>query len=227
MDNQPLYTGILFGFTIALAIFLFYRATNRSSSGLLIISVWLLLQAILSLSGFYRITDTAPPRILLLGLPPLLFIIALFFTVRGRNYIDLLNPALLCLLHIVRIPMEIVLYWLFLDKQVPQLMTFAGGNYDIISGLTAPVIYYFGFIKKVFDKKIILGWNFICLGLLLWIVVHAILSIPSPIQQLAFAQPNIAVLYFPYTLLPAVVVPLVLFSHLASIRILLKEKIKS
>ncbi|MEM9987092.1 MAG: hypothetical protein AAF804_18515, partial [Bacteroidota bacterium] len=49
----------------------------------------------------------------------------------------------------------------------------------------------------------------------------AILSAPLPFQQLAFEQPNVAVLRFPYVLLPGVVVPLVLLSHLLSLKYLL------
>lgn len=49
---------------------------------------------------------------------------------------------------------------------------------------------------------------------LLFIVSIAILSSPLPIQQLAFDQPNIALLIFPYTFLPTCVVPIVLMSHI-------------
>ncbi|HUQ96495.1 MAG TPA: hypothetical protein VM010_02440, partial [Chitinophagaceae bacterium] len=42
--------------------------------------------------------------------------------------------------------------------------------------------------------------------------------------QLAFDQPDIAVLYFPFVLLPGVVVPVVLLSHLAAIRQLLVKR---
>jgi hypothetical protein len=101
-------------------------------------------------------------------------------------------------------------------------MTFAGGNYDIISGLTAPVVYYFGFIKKSMSRGLMIGWNIICLGLLMNIVVRAILSTPSPFQQLALSQPNIAILHFPYIWLPSFIVPLVLFSHLINIRYLIR-----
>lgn len=107
-----------------------------------------------------------------------------------------------------------------------SLQTFEGRNFDIISGLTAPAIFYFGFIKNQIDKKLILVWNFICLGLLINIVVNAVLSAPFPFQKFAFDQPNIAVLYFPFNWLPSCVVPLVLLSHLATIRQLLNEERK-
>ncbi len=224
MAIHPLYTIIVFIVTTGLTIFLLQRATNYSSAALLIIFSWLLLQAVLTMSGFYLTTDSIPPRVLLFVAPPLLLIITLFVTIRGRHFVDQLDPGTLILIHTIRIPVEIVLYWLFIEKQVPRLMTFAGGNYDILSGLTAPIVFYFGFVRKVLSRNAILFWNIICLVLLLLISRHAILAIPSPFQKIAFDQPNIAVLHFPYCWLPSFIVPTVLFSHLAVIRYLSKMK---
>ena len=204
--------------TTILATYIFYRAANRSRRVLLVLGGWMIAQGLLSLTGFYQINQTSPPRLIFLVLPPVAFIFLSFIFPAGRKFIDSLEPALLTILHIVRIPVEFILYGLFLNKEVPQLMTFAGGNYDIVSGLTAPLIYYFGFIRKKVSSQLLLGWNLVCLGLLLFIVRRAILSAPSPFQQLAFDQPNIAIQHFPYTWLPAVLVPLVTFSHLVMIR---------
>lgn len=190
---------------------------------LLILFIWLAIQTVIGLCGFYIVTDTIPPRFLLLVSPPILLIIGLFTTSKGRQYIDGLDIKTLTILHTVRIPVEVVLFWLFVNKTVPELITFAGRNFDILSGLTAPVIFYFGFIKDRIDKKLILLWNFICLGLLINIVANAVLSAPFPFQKFAFDQPNIAVLYFPFNWLPSCVVPLVLFSHLAAIKQLLND----
>ncbi len=221
MENLPTYVSIVFGLTTILTVGLFYKATNNSKTTLLILLTWLALQTAIGLSGFYTVTDTIPPRFLLLVLPPMLFIVGLFTTSKGRQFIDSIDTKTLTILHTIRIPVEIVLFWLFVNKTVPELMTFEGRNFDILSGITAPAIFYFGFIKKQLDRKIILIWNFICLALLLNIVTNAILSAPFPFQKFAFDQPNIAVLYFPFNWLPSCVVPLVLLSHLATIRQLL------
>jgi hypothetical protein len=221
MNNLPIYISIIFTATTLLTIALFYKAANNSTTVLLILIGWVILQTVLGLSGFYINTTALPPRFIFLAAPALLLIAVIFISSKGKQFTDGLSLKYLTILHIVRIPVELVLLWLFLNKTVPQLMTFEGRNFDIAAGITAPVIYYFGFIKKRLSKKIILLWNFICLALLINIVVNAVLSAPTPIQQFAFEQPNIAVLYFPYNLLPAVIVPLVLFSHLASIRQLL------
>jgi hypothetical protein len=68
-----------------------------------------------------------------------------------------------------------------------------------------------------------LAWNIICLGLLTNIGVNGFLSAPSPLQKLAFDQPNIALLFFPFSWLVSFIVPIVLLGHLISIRQLLKQ----
>jgi hypothetical protein len=217
----PMYISVVFIATTCLTVFAFYKAANNSKATLLVIVLWLTLQSFISLTGFYTKTDTLPPRFILLVGPPLLLIAFLFMTTRGRLYLDRLDVKYMTLLHTVRIPVELVLFWLFAHKAVPELMTFEGQNFDILSGITAPILYYLGFVKNMISKSIILAWNFICLGLLFNIVITAILSAPTPFQKFGFEQPNIGVLYFPFTWLPAAVVPLVLLSHLASIRKLL------
>jgi hypothetical protein len=218
MENLPAYISILFGITTILTAWIFYKAAGNSKPVLLVILVWLAVQTYIASSGFYTVTDTLPPRFLLLVLPPFLGIAGLFMSPKGRNFINGLDLKSLTILHTIRIPVELVLFFLFTYKAVPELMTFEGRNFDILSGITAPVIFYFAFIRKQFGRRIILFWNLICLGLLVNIVGNAILSAPFPFQQFAFDQPNIAVLYFPFIWLPCCVVPLVLLSHLAAIK---------
>ncbi len=224
MNEVPIYVSLLIALSTLLTIAAFYKASRYSRLTLIILLCWLILQTVIGLTDFYTVTHTMPPRFLLLVLPPVLFIVGMFLTVKGREYIDKLDIRTLTLLHSIRIPVEIVLFWLYVHKTVPQLMTFEGRNFDILSGLTAPIVYYFVFVKQWGGKVALLLWNFACLALLINIVVIAVLSAPFPFQKLAFDQPNIAVLYFPFAWLPCCIVPLVLFSHLAAIRILLVTK---
>ncbi len=232
ISNLPFFIIIVFGWTtLATMMFLLYSIKNAQSSQtqrmyhpvFVGISLWLTLQGVLSIKNIYNSNlDAFPPKIMLLGiLPAMLAIITLFATTRGRQFIDSLSIQHLGYLHVVRVPVELVLYWLFLHKAIPEVMTFEGRNFDILAGITAPFIAYFGLTKGKLGPKVILLWNVIGLGLLLNIVVHAILAAPSPIQQIAFEQPNIAILNFPFVWLPTFVVPVVLFSHLVSLRVYL------
>jgi hypothetical protein len=224
MKHLPWY--LIAGFIIITLITLFalYKATGKSKLVLLLCSGWLLLQAIISSSGFYTVTDVMPPRFLLALLFPIVLILWLLLSKRGKQFTASHSLKYLTLLHTIRILVELGLYSLSVHKVIPELMTFEGRNFDIIAGLTAPLIWYFGFIRKKLSTTVILAWNFICIALLANIVIHAVLAAPFPFQQLAFEQPNIAILYFPFIWLPCFIVPVVLYAHLVSIQRLIKNK---
>ncbi|MFZ1321650.1 MAG: hypothetical protein WAT71_08860 [Ignavibacteria bacterium] len=198
--------------------------TDYSKRTIIVMLLFLLIQGVLGMTGFFTDTKAIPPRMIFLAPPALLFLLAIFFLNSGKKFTDTLDPKILTYLHSVRIPVEIVLYLLFVNKLVPEVMTFEGNNFDILAGISAPFAAYFGYRKNP-ESKIarisLLIWNFICLGLLFNIVLTAVFSVPSPFQLLAIKQPNIGILYFPFMWLPGFIVPLVLFSHLVCIRKLL------
>jgi len=218
MQQLPIYVSMLFILTTILTMGIFYFAANKSKKVLFISVIWLIIQLTISLTGFYTITNTLPPRFILLIGPPLILIAILFITKSGRKFLDTFQLKLLTYLHIIRIPVETTLFLLFLNNLLPELMTFEGRNPDILSGITAPIVAFIVFRKKPISKTFLLVWNFVCLVLLLNIVGHAVLSTPTTFQKLAFDQPNVAILYFPFVWLPSFLVPLVLLSHLTSIR---------
>lgn len=226
MANISILIIILFILTTVLAVWLFYRATGESKAVAISIVIWMSIQASVSFTPFYHNPFAMPPRFFFLIGPGIAVTILLFVTKTGRAFIDRLDNKRLTMLHVIRVPVEVTLYYLFLGDLIPILMTFEGRNFDIISGITAPVIYYLVYVKKIMGTKALLSWNVVCLALLANIMTIAIRSAKTPFQQLAFDHPNVGVLYFPFIWLPSVVVPLVLFSHLASIRQLLKRKIQ-
>jgi len=230
MEKVSIVVSILFVLTTLLAVWLFFKASGKSIRLLTGIGAWMLVQAVAGINGFFRHQGLPPRFLFLIGLPVVL-IVVLFLSKRGRAFIDSFNTRRLTLIHTTRIPVETVLYFLMLAGLVPSLMTFEGSNYDILSGITAPVVYYLVFIAKKGGRRLLLAWNFLCLGLLINIVTIAILAAQTPFQRLAFDHPNIGVTYFPFIWLPGVVVPIVLFSHLATIRQLLtsplQDKVKN
>jgi hypothetical protein len=234
IGHLPIWIVLIFIITVIITLLFIYwiiknanveQTRNKASLILIGLLVWIIIQSVLTLQNLYHSdANTFPPKIMLLGiLPAFLIIIITFSTSNGRNFIDSLPIKNITYLHIVRVPVEIVLLLLFLNKVVPELMTFEGHNFDILSGITAPVIAYFAFVQKKVNKKLLLVWNIICLGLLFNIVYYALFSVPTLLQKFAFDQPNIAVLKFPFSLLPTFIVPAVLFAHLIVIRQSLKN----
>lgn len=224
MQTVPFYLIAVAILTTIITVVLAAWAMSRRKTFILVMAGWLLVQGGLTLSGFYQDTAVLPPRFFLTIGPPLLAIAVLAITRAGRRFMDGMDIRALTLLHIMRIPVELMLWGLYLHGAVPELMTFEGGNLDIVSGISALVIYFTGFKGGRMRRKALIGWNIACLGLLVNIVVRAVLAAPFPFQQLGFEQPNVAVLWFPFVWLPACIVPLVLLAHIAAIRQLVRGK---
>jgi hypothetical protein len=224
MQNIPFYVYLIFGATVVIAIWLFFKASHYLKPFLVMLLFWISLQSILAINGFYNDPKSMTARFPLLFLPALLFLIYRFSTKKGRAFIDSLDLPTLTLISTVRLFVEFVLFYLLTHKTIPEAMTFGGRNFDIFSGITAPLVYYFGFVKKILNYKIILAWNLVCLVLLVNVVSNAVLSLPDLYQKFGFERPNTALGFFPFNLLPAFLVPSVLFSMLASIRLLTKKE---
>jgi len=231
IENLPNYIAVVFGMTALATFVLFHLAIKKSTVGHysnligLGMIVWLIIQTALSINLYYlnTIGDVPPKFPILSFMPTFVLMIVLFNTKKGKAFIDSLPLSNLTFLSIVRIPVEVVLWWLFIHNTIPELMTFEGRNFDILAGITAPFIAYFGYLKGKLSKRILLGWNIVSLLLLINIVINALLSFPTVIQQQAFDQPNVGLLYFPFIWLPAFVVPVVFFTHFVSIRQLIKR----
>jgi hypothetical protein len=227
--KPPVWLAIAFALITALTLLGFLVAVRKATSkhtvtilvGLL---SWVILLGLLASQDFFLALNVMPPRFPLAVVPPILVIISLFVSPGGRQFLDAFPLSTLTYLNVIRVPVELVLYGLYVHHQIPELMTFEGRNFDILAGLTAPVIAYFAFHRHVVSNRWLLVWNVISLLLLTNIVTNAILSAPLPFQQLAFEQPNVAILKFPFVWLPGFVVPVVLLGHLVSIRRLTASK---
>ncbi len=224
IEGLPNWISIIF-LVVAIFTIVFFHITHGNPKKLtLAIVVIGVIQSLLAYSSFYLTLDGFPPRIAFILLPNLVLIIYGCLPKQIEWVVKNRNTNLITFLHTIRIPVEIVLLYLFLNGAVPELMSFHGRNFDILAGTTAPIIGFL-FYKGKMSRRILLIWNFLGLGLILFILVNGIFSVPTPFQQFGFDQPNIALLYFPFVLLPAIVVPIVIYTHLSEIIRLKQDKV--
>jgi hypothetical protein len=226
MDNIPIHVPVIFtAVVVATFGFLYYafdrtRNVDPNNSQLIFAGmavIWLLLTGIMATSGFVRDFESLPPKFLLVIVPPTLATILLLLIPKTRAILRNIPIATITYIHIIRVPVELVIWWLFLEGYMPKIMSFEGLNFDIISGITAPFAAIFLLRQGFYHRKSAIVWNIIALSLLIAVVYHALLSVPFPFQQYGFDQPNRAVFYLPYIWLPGFVVPAVFFSHLVSL----------
>lgn len=221
----PLRIYIVF-FLTTLSLFLFvlfaigfsrhaHRIRIQWVTGI-VLTAWLSITGYLAWSGFFLEREAVPPRLMLTVAPTLATVIMLVAYARSRRFLFRIPFFTLTYLHIIRIPVEIVLWWLYRQGMVPEIMTFENGNWDILSGITAPFVAHFLDASNPRHRLAYFIWNLVAFGLLLNIVVRAVLSAPFVTQLLSFDQPNVGVLYFPFIWLPVFIVPMVLLSHLVA-----------
>ena len=194
------------------AIFSIFSANNKLAT-LGIVTVWCG-----ALAGIAYFSAGATPHLALLAgvtiLPCLILTIMSFLPV-SRQFMRGLKDEQLHHLHLWRVPFAFVLLWFYQAGVSPIDLTFEGFNYDIIIGLTAPVIGSLAFSQKMLTKEIVLGWNAIGTILLLISGILVLLEIQSnAASALQFQK-------LPYLLLLGFLMPLSLFAHaLSSYRII-------
>ena len=221
--DLPGYVSPVFILTVFLTVGIFLYALVKAGIKSLpavfllgFVLCWIAVQAILASLGFFQNFDVVPPRTFAFGPLPF-FLLTFAYLILFRKFLAKLPLAALTILHVIRIPIELVLFWLYQNGQIPVEMTFEGRNFDILSGITAPIIYFLAFRNGAVNRPLLIAWNIAALALLANIVTIAILAFPSPFQMIGFDQPNIGVTRFPFIWLPAVVVPIVFFCHVVSL----------
>lgn len=223
IEELPHWISILFLLTVVATVLMFYYANGKRKKLLAGLTLWSVLQSFLAITGFYQITDTLPPRFILVLLPATIMLAVGLLPKYRHALLKERNRTLSTLLHTVRVPVEVVLFYLFLYKMIPELMTFEGRNFDIVAGVTAPIVGVLVLTKRT-SNGFLIAWNAIALCLVLFILFNGILSSELPFQQFGFEQPNRAINYFPFILLPAVVVPIVIYTHLTDLIALIGER---
>jgi hypothetical protein len=150
LTQVPLIISILFISITIVSIVWVYRATG-SKTFLLIVSIWAIIQSILGLSGIYQNTDLPVPLIMPLGImPTLIAILACLTTSKGKKFLKLINLKTLTYFHSIRIVVEFLLAALYQIGVMSIYITYHGTNFDLLSGLTAPIIAYFVFKQNLF-----------------------------------------------------------------------------
>ena len=91
------------------------------------------------------------------------------------------------------------------------------GTGDVAVGLAAPAVA-FAFARGLRGSAgLARAWNLFGLADLAVVVTTGFLSSPSPIQKLAFDNPNTLITAFPLVMVPVFLVPLAILLHLASL----------
>lgn len=121
-----------------------------------------------------------------------------------------------------RAPLELLLYLLFLQGQVPEQMTFEGRNFDVLVGLSAPVMAFLMW-RGAAPRWLQWAWQVGAVALLVNVVGIAVSSAPGPLHRDWPGAPFTLVAQWPFALLPAFLVPMAALGHVAAIARLVRR----
>ena len=170
---------------------------------------WMIFISALSLRGFFSDFSGFPPKIGIILIVPLVVILLIMFSKTVKEIARHIPVQNIIRLQAFRIFVEILLWMLLIQNLLPIQMSFEGRNFDILAGLTAPVIAYL-YAKKNIGKRAAIVWNIFGLALLFNIVGIALLSMPTPFRVFMNAPANTIVARFPIVWLPGFLVPLLM-----------------
>ena len=110
-------------------------------------------------------------------------------------------------------PLELVMHQAAREGTMPAQMTYTGGNFDIVSGVSAILVAALA-ARGLAPRWLLVAWNALGSVLLVTILVIAVVSLPT---FAAFgsdpARLNTWVAYFPFVWLPAGLVSAAVLGH--------------
>ncbi len=223
MSSTTLFVALVF--VVALIVVLGLKHAGVGSGAVAFVALaYLAVPGVMARLGMLDRYDPlpAPALLLLLGLSVLTAV--LVFSSPGARLALRVPLASVVTLQAFRIGVEWLLHRFYLEGMVPVQMTYAGRNFDVVSGTTGLVLGLWLLSGRPVSHGVLLAWNVVSLGLLLNIVTVAVLSTPVPFRQFLEGPPNLLPSTFPYIWLPSFLVQLALASHLLVFRKLAQHR---
>lgn len=193
---------------------------HRSTRQLLVMTTaataWFAVVGFLANAGFFSNFAALPPRLIFAVVGPAIMLAAIFRSESLKEILATTPVSALIYLQVFRVVVELFLFRAYKTGNIPVQMTFAGRNFDIVAGLTAPIAGWL--YQRTRNRVLATLWNIAGLLLLGNIVFVAILSMPGKFRFFTEGPANTFLTHFPFIYLPAVLVPIAYTAHVLSLR---------
>lgn len=194
------------------------KAKRKKTLLVLFLLLW---QAYIFALGQTDILNTMelPPRfVIFLILPAFLFAGIFIYKNRNSAWLQKIPQSWLVYVQGFRIVVETLFVFTVAEGILHRNVTIEGYNYDMILGISAPIVAFFAFGKKVISKKMVIAWNY--LGLIVLVSVIFVFLTTTFIPEFYGSTSNLMPMEFtnyPYTLVPGFLMPVAVFIHVLSI----------
>jgi hypothetical protein len=187
------------------------HALGRTAIAAVAAALWLAFTGTAAALGFLGFS--APPTMLVLLGATLALALVLGLSPVGRRLATGVPLAWLVGFQGFRVLVELLLHRAYVEGLMPVQMSYAGRNFDIVSGITA-----LGLAAVLATGRrplaLVAIWNALGLGLLANILVIALLSTPTPIRVFMNEPANVWITATPWVWLPTVMVLAAIVGHI-------------
>lgn len=172
--------------------------------------------------GWFTRLDLLPPPFVLMNFVILSVVLLVGLGKQGGALVRSLHTETLVALQIFRLPLELLMLRAAYLQIMPVEFSMLGYNLDVLTGLGALLISGYCAWTWSLPLKVIWAWNLMGMVCLLVIAVLAVLTSPN-VHAFGAAPERINswVLYFPYSLLPSILVSVAVLGHVLLTRKLL------
>ena len=185
--------------------------SSRTSPGIMkwLFAAWAAAAVALAASGVISVDMPRPLVACLIWIPALGFVSVWFVSAAVRQWVTQLDPRWAILYHVVRAGFGTLFLVLYARGSLPGAFALAAGPGDIVAGAGALLAAACVPIASRARHRIVFVWNVLALAdiLLVFVAAQRIVLFGDGPRALA------ALLSFPLSLVPVLVVPLILISH--------------
>lgn len=195
-----------------------YLGQRTGIAAAIILPVWLAYVGLLSYTGVVGDAERRPPGVALIVLPTILFIAVSLARGRlGARIATSVPVALLIGAQTFRIGVEVILHRAWQDGLAPRMLTYEGANFDIVIGVSAPIVAWAVWRGRLAARWAIV-WNVAGLLMLANVIARSAMTAAGPFLAIQAEVPNLVVGTFPYTFIPGFFAPLAIALHVLAIR---------
>lgn len=220
--------------TLLLVILFGFKAINDSSKNpgkhkfILVFSLLLWQVFIFGLSSTDILKSYEfPPRFALAFiLPSFVFTGIFLFKSRKKKWINEIPEHWIIYFQSFRIVVETLFVYSVSAGILNHQVTIEGYNFDMIVGISAPIVALLVYQLKVLPRTIVKIWNFLGLAVLASVIFVFLTSVYKP-EIYGAAEPLLPLdaFVYPYVLVAGFLMPVAVFLHILSILQLRKDRI--
>jgi len=189
-------------------------ATRQALVAAALTAAWLAVTAIAASRGVLR---WSPPTIGAVLVATFAIAIGVGLSPLGRRIATGIPIAALVGFQSFRILVELLLHRAYVEGLMPVQMSYAGRNFDIVSGITALLLGAWLTSGRA-SRTVVALWNVLGVALLVNILAIAVLSAPTPIRVFMNEPANVWITRAPWVWLPAAMVLAAVMGHVLVFR---------